>query len=250
MASIFSLVTAVYDGGQTYLREAYESVRRQRTKLPAGWELEWVIQEDGTSGVPAKTLPHDQWITTGMARRGGAGVARTTALSRAHGELVRTLDADDLLTDGAIARDIETMAAHPSIGWCISAGIDLLPDGSTRPGPYDPPNGPLSYQDLLAAYDRDLFPVLGTHITVRTPLLLALGGWSALPAWETVAIVLRCAAVSTGHMISQPGGFYRKHPQQTTADPTYAEAVGVSGLRTTVRAQAEALRLTGWRWDR
>jgi glycosyltransferase involved in cell wall biosynthesis len=250
MTRIISVVTPVHDGGEKYLREAYESVRDERERLPDGWDVQWLVQEDGTTGRPLKAIPSEPWISPGMASKGGAGVARTFTLARATGELVRTLDADDMITPGGLARDIAAMEEHPEMGWCISAGLDLLPDGSTVAGPYDPPEGPLTYETLLTAYDQDRFPVLGTHLTVRTPLLLAVGAWPTLPAWETVAVVLSCAAVSDGWMIQAPGGFYRKHPGQTTAQTDYVGITDADQLRVVIRAQAEALRASGWRWSR
>ncbi|MGI5397855.1 glycosyltransferase family 2 protein [Streptomyces sp. CA-251251] len=248
MTRIISVVTPVYDGGQQYLREAFESVQAERDSLPDGWDLQWLVQEDGTTGRPLALLPEEPWISTGMASKGGAGVARTMALPRATGELVRTLDADDVILPGGLARDIAALEDHPEVGWCISAGLDLLPDGSTVAGPYDPPEGPLTYETLLTAYDDDLFPVLGTHLTARKQLLLAVGAWPAIPAWEAIAAVMLCAAVSDGWMISTPGGVYRKHPGQTTSQSTYAEVADPDQLRGIVRAQVEALRGTGWRW--
>ncbi|MDQ0378185.1 hypothetical protein [Amycolatopsis thermophila] len=62
------------------------------------------------------------------------------ALARATSEIVRTLDADDLLLPGALARDVQALSR---VAWCTSACVDLLPDGSTRPGPDDPPGGPV-----------------------------------------------------------------------------------------------------------
>jgi hypothetical protein len=49
-------------------------------------------------------------------------------------------------------------------------------------------------------------------------------------------------------MISEPGGIYRKHAGQTTSQPQYAEIADQEQLRVIVRAQAEALRASGWRW--
>lgn len=248
MTRIISVVTPVYDGGNRYLREAFESIRDERERLPDGWDVQWLVQEDGTTGRPLAALPSEPWISPGRASKGGAGAARTLTLSRATGELVRTLDADDMITPGGLARDIAAMDEHSEMGWCISAGLDLLPDGSTVAGPYDPPEGPLAYETLLAAYDEDRFPVVGTHLTVRTPLLLAVGAWPSLPAWETVAVVLSCAAVSDGWMIQAPGGFYRKHSEQTTAQADYVGVTDADQLRVIIRAQAEALRSSGWRW--
>jgi hypothetical protein len=41
------------------------------------------------------------------------------------------LDADDQLTPGALARDIEVLSKYADIGRTTSRVVDLLPDGST-----------------------------------------------------------------------------------------------------------------------
>lgn len=245
--AVISVVTAVYEGGHKFLPEAYDSLRRQ--ELPAGWSWEWIVQEDGQTGVPASGLPDDPRIKTGQARPGGAGVARTMALASVSGRLVRALDADDLLTEGALQRDIETLTQHPEAGWCISSCLDLLPDGSMRPGPYDPPPGPLSYEDLMESYRADRFPVVGTHLTAHTELMHAVGGWPALPACEALALVLYCAAVSPGLMIGAPGGVYRKHPAQTTAQHDYYVEEEFRSLKRVITIRSESLRAAGWTWN-
>jgi hypothetical protein len=42
---LISVITAVHKPVAEYLREAANSVAAQR--LPEGWELEWLVQEDG-----------------------------------------------------------------------------------------------------------------------------------------------------------------------------------------------------------
>ncbi|MFJ8334876.1 glycosyltransferase [Streptomyces sp. NPDC094437] len=236
-------MTAVYDGGHSFLAEARASLERQ--VLPPGWALEWLVQEDGLTGEPLRALPDAPWISKGSCRKGGAAVARTVALSRATGDIVRALDADDLLTPGALSRDISALA-RARTEWCISSCLDLLPDGSLLPGPYDPQEGPLEFRELMAGFTADLFPVVGTHLAVRTGLLHALGGWPALPAWETIALVLRCAAVAPGWMISEPGGIYRKHPEQTTARSEYGGTTDFAALKSLITHQALACAAPPW----
>lgn len=245
---LISVITPVYDGGQRYLRDAYDSLTRQ--ELPEGWSWEWIIQEDGRTGRPAEALPPDPRIHYAAGERGGAGIARTLGLARATGAVVRALDADDLLTEGALHRDITELTAHPEAGWCISSALDLLPDGHLVPGPYDPPPGPLSYAALRAAYEADRFPVVGTHLAVRSDLLTLVGGWPALPALEALALVLTCAALAPGRMISQPGGIYRKHAAQMTAHPEYRHEPEFATLRTAILSRLDALEHTEWRWTR
>ncbi|MBZ6093406.1 glycosyltransferase [Streptomyces olivaceus] len=243
---VISIITPVYDGGHQYLSEAYASLTRQT--LPAHWSWEWVLQEDGRSRRPLGALPDDQRVRYAAGKRGGAGVARTLGLARARGTIVRALDADDLLTDGALQRDIEELARHPSAGWCVSGALDLLPDGSLVAGPYDPPAGPLSYESLREAYEADRFPVVGTHLAARTDLVRAVGGWPALPALEALALVLVCAAVAPGRMLDTPGGVYRKHGEQTTAHPEYWHEAEFSTMRAAILSRLDSLQRSQWRW--
>ncbi|MEU3188666.1 glycosyltransferase [Streptomyces sp. NPDC006923] len=242
-----SVITAVIDGRHNYLTDAWESLASQQ--LPEGWDWEWVVQEDGTTGRPMACLPTDPRIRSAGGRRGGAGVARTMGLTRATGDLVRALDADDLLTPGALARDISAMEEHPDIGWCISSCLDLLPDGSYKPGPNDPAAGPLSAETLRRQLEADEFPVVGTHLVMRRDLVWALGAWPAYPALEALALVLFCAAVAPGLMITEPGGIYRKHDAMTTAGTGYREDVNVPLLRSSILHRMDALRSSGWTWS-
>ncbi|HZD13638.1 MAG TPA: glycosyltransferase family A protein [Pseudonocardiaceae bacterium] len=80
-------------------------------------------------------------------------MARTTALARVRGQLLRMLDADDLLTPGALARDINILAARPDIGWTGCAALDLLPDGTLiKPFPDLLPAGAIAPGALLHSY--------------------------------------------------------------------------------------------------
>ncbi|MEU0596253.1 glycosyltransferase family 2 protein [Streptomyces ardesiacus] len=244
---IISVITPVRpDADAALLLEAFTSVAAQ--KLPAGWSWEWIVQLDGRRGEATRSLPQDSRVRIACGRQGGAGVARTLGLARAKGEVVRTLDADDLLTEGALVRDIETLEAHPDIAWCVSGCLDLLPDGALVPGPYDPPEGPLLLRTLQEAFAADAFPVVGTHLAARSSLLRALGGWPAFPALEALALVMFCAAVSPGRMIAQPGGVYRKHVAQTTAGAGYWNAEEFGTLRTAITSRVDALQSQAWHW--
>ena len=52
----------------------------------------------------AAMLPEDPRISPGTGRRGGECVTRTMCLSRAEGDLIKVLDADDMLAPGTLAR--------------------------------------------------------------------------------------------------------------------------------------------------
>ncbi|MEV7865273.1 glycosyltransferase [Streptomyces sp. NPDC088124] len=243
-----SIITPVYDGGHQYLLDAHASLSQQ--EMPPGWTWEWIVQEDGRTRRPGALLPADERIRYAVGTRGGAAVARTLGLARATGTLVRALDADDLLTTGALARDISELKEHPDAGWCISGCLDLLPDGRLAGGPYDPPPGPLTYESLRTAYEEDRFPVVGTHLTARTGLVRAVGGWPPLPALEALALVLVCAAVAPGRMLGTPGGVYRKHAAQTTAQPEYRHEEEFATLRAAIISRLDSQQFVGWQWPR
>ncbi|TDX84954.1 glycosyltransferase [Amycolatopsis arida] len=245
-----SVVTAVIAGREDYLGEAYDSLRSQ--SLPDGWTWQWVVQEDGETGEPAARLAaahDDPRVVFGSGRHGRAATARTLALAQVTGELVRTLDADDLLTEGALYRDVATMVAHPELGWCVSPAVDLLPDGATVPGPRDPKPGPLPPGVLAAGQELGELPVVGTTLCARTELVRALGGWQALPADEDVALMLAAEAVAPGWMLSEPGLIYRKWPGQSTADTGHLHPAEKAARRRAMLDRVRALRATEWRWS-
>ncbi len=97
-----TVLTPVHEGGYAHLPELYECLAGQR--LPAGWRLEWAVQEDGRTGKPLDALPDAPWIGKGAGRWGGAAQARTLGLARASGALLRCVDADDPRTTPAPGR--------------------------------------------------------------------------------------------------------------------------------------------------
>ncbi|WP_052230374.1 glycosyltransferase [Streptomyces sp. CT34] len=238
-----SVITAVHEGGHHFIGDTYESLREQ--KLPDDWQWEWCVQEDGTSGIPAKSLPSDPRIRFGTGLRARIAVTRTHALARATGDLIRTLDADDVLLPGALERDIETLERVP---WCVSACIDLHEDGSTAPGPCDPPGGPLEPARFHREVRERNLSVQATTFAAHRRLVMALGGWQALSGAETVALLLAAEAVAPGEFIAEPSVFYRKHPHQTTASHHYWEPAEAATRIDALVQRADALRESGWTW--
>jgi glycosyltransferase involved in cell wall biosynthesis len=245
---VFSVVTPVYDGGDTYLLETYESVASQR--LPRGWAVQWLVQEDGKTGKPLDRLPDKSWISKGIGRAGGAAHTRTHALHRVAGVLLRALDADDLFPDEyTLARDVEALAANPDLGWTVTPALDLYPDGRIVPGPYDPPPGRLPSGFLADGLRAGALPVRGTTATIYTELVLAHGGWPAIPSSEDVGPLLAAEAVVDGWMQEKPGEIYRKHPTQTTKSPDFADKVARAVRAGLVLGRADTIRQLGWRWQ-
>lgn len=241
MTGLISIVTAAYRPVPEYLRAAYESLVGQ--ELPRGWTWQWVVQEDGEAGSVAPLLPDDPRISAGSGRRGGECVTRTMCLSRAEGELIKVLDADDMLTPGALAREIDVMSKHPDVGWTTARVLDLLPDGSTAGFELDPPGGRLRRGSVLTHWRAHGYraQVHAATLCMRRDLVMALGGWMALPASSDTGLLLAADAISDGYFIAETGLMYRKWPGQATGQSAHTDQVELPARMKIIEARAEAL---------
>ncbi|MFF4605806.1 glycosyltransferase family 2 protein [Streptomyces sp. NPDC001339] len=242
------IITAVHAPSAHFLAEAYTSLCHQ--ELPDGWDWHWLIQEDGTTDAVAPHVPDDDRVTFRQGRPGGPGVARTLALAHADGEYVKVLDADDQLTPGTLARDLAALEADPSIGWATSRALDLLPDGTTTGFPGDPAPGPIERGTVLDSWKTNDFraPVHPATLFIRRDLLLALGGWMALPASEDTGLLLALNATSRGWFSPEVGLLYRKWPGQATGQPSHTDTTEHTARMTIAEARARQLAHLNWRY--
>ncbi|WP_405365748.1 glycosyltransferase [Kitasatospora sp. NBC_00039] len=250
MTNLVTVITAVHGPSAEYLADAYKSLLEQ--DLPDGWDWQWVIQEDSETDDVAPHVPDDARISFGQGRHGRAGMARTMGLSRATGQFVKVLDADDMLPPGTLARDLAVLTSRPDVAWTTSRVLDLLPDGSTVGFDQDPPAGPVERGEVLAHWKAHDFraQVHPATLCVRRDLLLALGGWMALPASEDTGLLLALNAVSRGWFIEETGLLYRKWPGQSTHQAAHSQEIERAARMAVVQARAEALlALENWRID-
>ncbi|GAA2242795.1 MULTISPECIES: hypothetical protein [Kitasatospora] len=220
-----SVVTVVPD--EHRLPEAYRSLSAQR--LPDGWQWQWVLR--GVRDLPEAGLPEDGRISA------AAPACDRDALTRTTGCLLRTLDADGLLPQDALKRDIELMTARPELGWCLSPGLQLLPDGTTAADPDGPPPGPIAPGILAGTLRSGQLPAPGAALTVRTELLRALGDRLDEPGGAGLGLLLACEAVAQGWMLAEPGTIHRNGRRLPPSEDAVAAALG----------RADALLRTGWR---
>ncbi|WP_373569315.1 glycosyltransferase family 2 protein [Streptomyces sp. FXY-T5] len=240
------VVTAVHGPHARFLPEAHASLCAQR--LPEGWEWHWVVQEDGESEDVEPYVPQDTRVTFRQGRPGGPGVARTMALAHADGAYVKVLDADDRLAPGALARDLAALEEDPGLGWATSRVLDLMPDGSTVGFPGDPDQGPIERGAVLAYWKANGFlaQVHPASLFVRRELLLALGGWMALPASEDTGLLLALNAVSRGWFSGEVGLLYRKWDGQVTGQAAHVDRAEREVRMAVVEARARALSRLRW----
>jgi glycosyltransferase involved in cell wall biosynthesis len=235
------VITAVHAPSAPFLADAYKSLCAQ--ELPDGWEWHWIIQEDGFGDAVRPHVPDDPRVTFHQGRPGGPGVARTMALAYATGSYVKVLDADDQLTPGALARDLALLEADPALGWATSRVLDLLPNGSTAGFDADPEDGPLARGVVFDFWKANNYraQVHPATLFVRRDLLLALGGWMALPASEDTGLLLALNAVSPGYFTREYGLLYRKWEGQATAQTTHTDTTERDARMAVVQARALAL---------
>jgi glycosyltransferase involved in cell wall biosynthesis len=189
-------------------------------------------------------MPDDNRVSFGASRKGGPGIARTMALARAQGSLIKTLDADDRLTQGALFRDIEALTAEGAdYSWTASRVVDETDGIKTPHYAHDPQQGIIRSGLVYRAYAKENYRILVHPATlcIRYPILIALGGWMALPASEDTGLLMALDSISNGYFISKVGLIYRKWSPQMSASPEHADAVELSARRSLVMARAEAL---------
>jgi hypothetical protein len=83
---------------------------------------------------------------------------------------------------------------------------------------------------------------------VRRDLLLALGGWMALPASEDTGLLLALNAACRGWFSPEVGLFYRKWPGQMTGQAAHTDAAERDARMAVVEARARALAYHQWRY--
>jgi glycosyltransferase involved in cell wall biosynthesis len=218
--SLLSLVTAVHGGRECYLAETAKSVLGQ--SLPVDWDLEWLIQEDSEEPelqeLVAKFAVGDarvRYEVNGAAL--GPGGTRTLALQRARGELIRTLDSDDLILPGGLAIQIASFVTHADIQWSATQPDELMVDNSRLPYVSMLPFGPVSPGSLnrhMAEYG--ICPVHCAGLMVRADVIRAFGGWMGLPAGEDVGLLAAISEIFLGWHDPAVTWLYRRHSDQMT----------------------------------
>lgn len=211
-----SVITAVYAPGAFYLAETINAVAEQA--LPPGWDLEWMVQEDGTNPSLADRLAGLDHVRYGAngAQLGIPGT-RNLALAAATGDLVQVLDADDILLPGALAALIPQFQ-DASIHWAVGQADDLLPDGTRMPWESALPYGriPAGAVNAWAEAHGGNWPIHGAGLMLRSTSLRALGGWAGLPVDEDLGMFAALSEIADGHNFDGVTWLYRQHPDQVT----------------------------------
>lgn len=211
---LVSILTTEYAPTAQYVDDTIQAVRQ--LKLPDGWDLEWVVQEDGAApamGDRYAEVPFARYQANG----GQLGIAatRNLGLSRVAGDLVQVLDHDDVLLPHALTTLIP-LFDDPSVHWAVGQADDLLPDGSRASWDSALPYGlvPPGAANDWAIDNRGNWPLHCAGLMMRTATLRALGGWVGIPSDDDIAMFAGLSEVTTG--VNEPAvtWLYRQHPEQ------------------------------------
>ncbi|MGL5824791.1 MAG: glycosyltransferase family 2 protein [Nocardioides sp.] len=244
---LLSVITAAYGPSARYLAEARDGVLSQA--LPPGWELEWIVQEDGDSPTLCDQLS-DARITYAANRTHlGVAMTRNLALSHARGALIQVLDHDDVLLPGA-HETLIPLFDEPMIQWATGRADDLHVDGSRRPYASSFPHGviPAGHVNQWARDHDGNWPIHCANLMMRTSTVRALGGWVASPTDDDIALLSALTEMADGYNASNRTWLYRIHPDQAHRSDAWkqrsadgrriallrATAVAATGLTVTV----------------
>lgn len=237
---VVSVITATSAGRAGFLRAAAGSLRKQ--DLPAGWEIQWLVQEDdvdSSSRSVIRAVPFGDYRASGEQL--GVAATRNLALARADGEVCQVLDDDDLLLPGALAAALTRVTGSSSIGWFTGQAYDLLPDGTLMTYPPELPFGHVK-KGLVNAVAQTLgrYPVHCAGLALRTDLLRAVGGWSALPRSEDVAMFAAASELYAGYFDPSFTWLYRQWPGQVVRTKRWQDWLPVTDQA--VRQRITAVR--------
>ena len=238
-----SIITAAYAPSAAYLRETIASVQTQ--ELPAGWRLEWIVQEDGAAPSLAHQfarVPCVRYEANGAQL--GIAATRNLGLSRATGDLVQVLDCDDVLLPGALKSLIPKFVEH-RIHWAVGQADDLMPDGSRVEWKSALPYGvvPAGSVNQWAEEHGGNWPIHCAGLMLRAVSLRAIGGWVGLPGDEDIAMFAALSEITDGYNFDGVTWLYRQHPQQVTRSKATRQLS--EGCRRLSLQRVKALQMAG-----
>ncbi|MCP5373544.1 MAG: glycosyltransferase family 2 protein [Hyphomicrobiales bacterium] len=125
---VVSVVIPVHNGAAT-LSRAVDSALAQ--DLPAGWNLEVVVVDDGSDDDPLAALAHrDPAVRCLRQDNAGPAAARNRGIAASRGSIVAFLDSDDEWLPGHLRAGMAPMLADPGTSCAFCWAYLRRPDGS------------------------------------------------------------------------------------------------------------------------
>ncbi|MDK0520443.1 glycosyltransferase [Streptomyces sp. ML-6] len=213
------VVTAVHASYAAFLPAAWRSLLDQ-----SHTQWRWLVQIDGPPDEVRAVLDNcaatedPRVVVASHGTSEGPAVTRNIALGRTAAPLVQNVDADDELEPDALAVLATALSTHPDAGYAVGHARDLMADGmlvdhSLPVGPGVLPRGALLPTWKTTSTEYRL-PVHPAGVMWKRPLLLGLGGWSALQGMEDTGLLMAASAVAEGILVDAPTLRYRRHAAQ------------------------------------
>jgi len=124
---LITIIIPVYNGAR-FLGQALGSVIAQDYR-----PIEIIVVDDGSTDDSAAIAESFAEVTCLSQPNQGAWVARNTAISKAKGEFIAFLDADDLWAPNKLTAQAEWLEAHPETGYVTAKYQNFLEEGVARP---------------------------------------------------------------------------------------------------------------------
>lgn len=216
---LVSIITPTQAHNADHIGALWSSLETQA--LPAGWEWEWLVQEDGQQPAVRDLLSDDPRVHyDALGVQVGGAATRNTAVARARGDLVAGMDHDDYYEPGGLAALVEPFTDgddDAEVAWSCARMRWLNPDGGTWVKPDVYPPGRVEPGAIAETFLRtDDFPFPASITVYRRQHLIAHGGWPAV-ARSTDAVLLAAFATRwAGVWVDRIAATYRRWPRQHT----------------------------------
>ena len=194
-----------------FLNDALDSILAQRT--PAA---QIIVIDDGSQDDPAQVAARYPGVELIRQDNRGLAAARNAGLGRCECEFVIFLDADDVLTESAIATGLECFADHPGAGFVY--GAYRLVDENLEPtsAPQFRRLQKTAFMDLL---HENLIGMHGTVMYDRAKLLACGGFDESLVRCEDYDAYFRMAIRHPAACYPELVADYRIHRGNMSSDP-------------------------------
>ena len=184
-----SVVIPSFDAGR-FLVEAVASVRVQSYR-----DVEIIVVDDGSTDGSVDAVEAQRGVVVVRLDRGGGPRARNVGLTRATGDAVVFLDADDLLGPDTIAAQVAALERAPRRAVAVAPWRLLVQrDGVWGSVPHRIPHGPDPFADWLVRRYQ-----LSAALLWPVALVRELGGWDeALTKNQDGDLALRALVSGVG----------------------------------------------------
>ena len=212
-----------------FLTDLYASVRAQH--LPVGWNLEWVVQEDGAhpslTDVVDEIVGKDPRVSYRAHRiQGGPAVARNQAFHASRGEVIFPVDHDDYLEPGGLSALIAALEESPETAWATGRTyeIDEHLVRTERSDFVEPGLVPAGHTLNLWNTQGVSTPWYPTATAYRRWAVELFGGWPANVAAEDTELLACITTAWDGIVVTAHTMTRRLWSGQITKDPVVLSA--------------------------